>query len=115
MTAPMIEWTLEILDWIRPQLWNRWPEAKMRGSAPDPDPEGYRIRFRDRGRQFWLILSPEVIGSFAVSDVQSLLEAGDWIRLLRKAGGLRVGVHEPPRQGLFLRPFSTLEVEARAS
>ena len=115
MTAPMIEWTLEVLDWIRPQLWKNWPEARMRGSAPDLELDGYRIRFRDRGRQFWLIFSPEVIQQSSVSEVQSVMEAGEWLPLLRKSGGLSVGVHDHPRQGPSLRPFDTLELEARAS
>jgi hypothetical protein len=115
MTASMIEWTLEVLDWIRPQLWRSWPEAEMRASAPEMDPEGYKIRFRDRGRQFWLILSPEVIQHSTVSEVQSLLEAGDWIRLLRSSGALSVGVHDHPRQGPSLRAFNTLELKALAS
>jgi hypothetical protein len=115
MTAPMIEWTLEVLDWIRPQLWKSWPEAEMRGSAPDLEMDGYRIRFRDGGRQFWLVFSPEVIQLSSVSEVQSLLEAADWIRLLRKSGGLSVGVHEDPRQGPSLNPIDTLELKTRAS
>ena len=27
MTAPMIEWTLEVLEWVRAQVWENWPEA----------------------------------------------------------------------------------------
>lgn len=97
MTVQMIEWTLEILEWIRPQLWERWPEARMRGNAPELDPEGYKIRFRDRGRQFWLILTSDVIQRSDVSDVQSALEAGNWIQVLRENGCLSVGV--PERRG----------------
>jgi hypothetical protein len=115
MTAPMIEWTLEVLDWIRPQLWKSWPEAEMRGSAPDLELDAYKIRFRDRGRQFWLVFSPEVIQQSSVSEVQSLLEAADWIRLLRESGGLTVGIHEHPRQGPSVNPFNTQERNARAS
>ena len=115
MTAPMIEWTLEVLEWIRPQLWKSWPEAEMRGSAPDLEMDGYRIRFRDRGRQFWLTFSPEVIQRSSVSEVQSVLEAGDWIRLLRKSGGLSVGLHDHSPGKPSLHPFSTLELKARAS
>jgi len=115
MTALEIEWTLEVLDWIRPQLWRSWPEAEMRGSTPELDPEGYRIRFRDRGRQFWLILSPEVIRQSVVSEVRAVLEAGDWLQLLRKSGGLLVGLHDPPRRGPSLRAFPTQELKARAS
>jgi len=97
MTVQMIEWTLEILEWIRPQLWERWPEAKMRGSAPELGPEGYKIRFRDRGRQFWLILTSDVIQRATVSEVQSALEAGNWIQVLRENGCLSVGV--PKKRG----------------
>ena len=110
MTVQMIEWTLEILEWIRPQLWENWPEAKMRGSAPELDPEGYKIRFRDQGRQFWLILTSDVIQEAAVSDVQSALEAGNWIQVLRENGCLSVGVQKK-RGGLpSLHAISTMEL-----
>jgi hypothetical protein len=92
MTAQMIEWTLEVLEWIRPQLWESWPEAEMRGSYPELEPEGYKIRFRDQGRQFWLILSSDVIRKSAVSEVKSALEAGNWIEVLRQNGSLSVGL-----------------------
>ena len=110
MTAQAIEWTLEVLEWIRPQLWESWPEAKMRGSAPDFDPEGYKIRFRYQGRQFWLILSPDVIRESAVAEVKSALKAGNWIQLLRENGCLSVGVTKK-RGGLpSLRAINTMEV-----
>ena len=91
MTAPMIEWTLELLEWLRDQLFESWPEAKMRASAPELAPEGYKIRFRDQGRQFWLILSPDAIWNTSVGDVRSALESEGWIPLLRERGTLSVG------------------------
>jgi len=94
MTAPMIEWTLEILEWVRAQLFENWPEAQLRGSAPDLDPEPYRIRFRDKGKVFWLTLLPPAICNTAVSDVTSLLESEDWIRLMQDTGQVSVGVQE---------------------
>ena len=115
MTAPMIEWTLEILDWIRPQLWERWPEAKMRGSAPELGDEGYKIRFRDQGRQFWLILCPDLIQKTAVSDVQSVLEEEGWIELLREKGAISVCIQDRSRGRPILNAISTLEVNPRAA
>jgi len=115
MTAPMIEWTLEILDWIRPQLWENWPEAKMRGSSPELGPDGYKIRFRDRGRQFWLTLSPDAIRHTTVSDVKSALEAEDWIQLLRNTGSISVGVQEEHQGRPVLRSASTLELNPQLS
>ncbi len=94
MTAPMIEWTLEILEWVRGQLFENWPEAQLRGSAPDLDPEPYRIRFRDKGRELWLTLLPPAICNTAVADVTSLLESEDWIRLMQETGQVSVGVQE---------------------
>jgi len=110
MTAQMIEWTLEILEWIRPQVWESWPEAEMRGSAPELDPEGYKIRFRDQGRQFWLILTSDVIQEATVSDVQSALHAGNWIQLLREHGSLSVGVQNRRGGMPSLRTISTMEL-----
>ncbi|MFC1574451.1 hypothetical protein ACFL5A_04130 [Gemmatimonadota bacterium] len=94
MTAPMIEWTLEVLEWVRAQVWENWPEAKIRGSAPELCPEGYKIRFRDQGKQFWLVLSPQAIWGASVSDVTSLLESRSWIETLREAGKISVNLHE---------------------
>jgi hypothetical protein len=115
MTASMIEWTLEVLDWIRPQLWERWPEAEMRGSSPELSPDGYRIRFRDRGRQFWLVFSPELIQYSTVAEVQSLMNAGDWLQVLRESGSLRVERGKDPPHRPVLIPVRTMEMKARAS
>ena len=94
MTASMIEWTLEVLEWIRAQVWEHWPEAKVRGNHPDLDDVGYRIRFRDQGKQYWLVLSEEAILSASVSDVTSLLESDRWMDVLKEAGQIVVGVHD---------------------
>jgi hypothetical protein len=94
MTAPMIEWTLEVLEWIRGELWEKWPEAKLRGSAPELSPEGYKIRFRDRGRQFWLYLTPQVMLAAPVYAVTSLLGSSDWIRRLQESGQISVELHD---------------------
>ena len=105
MTAPMIEWTLEVLEWIRGQLPDKWPEVQLRGSAPDAlSPDGYRIRFRHDGRQFWLVLSAPAIENAAVHDVASLLEAQDWIGLMRDFGAISVGVCEDSENRLVLVP-----------
>ena len=117
MTAPMIEWTLELLEWIRDQLFECWPEASMRGSAPELTPEGYKVRFRDQGRQFWLILSPDAIWKTSVADVRSALEAENWIPLLREQGTLSVGAdcHSEPGCRPVVVPIHTMELKARGA
>ena len=95
MTAPMIIWTLELLDWVREQLLFRWPEVKLRGSAPDITPDPYRIRFRENGKQYWLVISPDAIRNTGVREVTSLLEESDWISNIQETGGLSVDVHGP--------------------
>ena len=111
MTAPMIEWTLEMLEWVKAQLFVGWPEAKMRGSAPELGPDGYRIRFRDQGRQFWLVLSPDAIGNTSVGDVRKTLEEENWIRLLKDTGSISVGVREETPTRPVLNPLYTMEVK----
>ncbi len=104
MTAPMIEWTLEVLDWIRTQVWEKWPEAQLRGSAPDIHPVPYRIRFRDDGVEYWLTLQPQTMCNAAVADVRSLLEEEDWISLLKTRGCVSVGVEGNDRTRPVLEP-----------
>jgi hypothetical protein len=87
----------------------------MRGSAPEVGDEGYKIRFRDQGRQFWLILCSDLIQQAAVSDVQSALEAEDWIELLRDKGALSVCVQDRSRGRPILNAVSTLEVNPRVA
>ena len=94
MTAAMILWTLEMLDWVREQMVLGWPGAKMRGSQPDIAPDPYRIRFRDDGKQYWLVLSPDAIRDTRVSDVASLLAGTDWIHTIQKTGGISVDVED---------------------
>ena len=115
MTAPMIEWTLEVLEWVRAQLFEQWPEARMRASAPELNPEGYTVRFRDQGRQFWLVLTPEAISKTSVADERTLLEAQDWIQKMRSAGTLSVGVADESAPQPILRSRSTMEVKLRPS
>lgn len=88
----MILWTLELLDWIRGQLAEKWPKVRLRGSAPDITPVPYRIRFREDDRQYWLVISPEAIRNADVSEVASLLEKSDWIPTVKATGGLSVDV-----------------------
>ncbi len=97
MTPQMIEWTLEILEWVRGQLFENWPEAQLRGSAPGVFPEPYRIRFREREKmsEYWLTLLPPAICNTTVGDVTALLEAEDWIQLMRDTGQISVGVRAP--------------------
>jgi hypothetical protein len=87
----------------------------MRGSAPELGDEGYKIRFRDQGRQFWLILCPDLIQQTDVSDVQSVLEAEDWIELLRNKGAISVCIQDRSRGRPILNAISTLEVNPRAA
>jgi hypothetical protein len=103
----MIEWTLEILDWIRTQLWEQWPEAQLRGSAPDIHPVPYRIRFRENGIEYWLNLEPQAMRSTAVADVRSLLEKEHWIKLLKETGCVSVGVHKHELSRPVLQPCPT--------
>ena len=66
MTPSMIVWTLDLLDWVREQLGELWPEARLRGGETDIDPEPYRIRLRDAGKQYWLFFSPDAIRGASV-------------------------------------------------
>ena len=90
MTASMILWTLEFLEWVRQELSESWPTAKLRGSAPDINPEPYRIRFRAEGAQYWLVLSPDAVQNVRMEAVASLLESTDWISTLKATGGISV-------------------------
>lgn len=107
----MIEWTLEVLEWIRTQLFECWPEVKMRGSAPELTPEGYRVRFRDQGRQYWLCFSPDAMDNASVDDVRALLMARNWIPLLQSTGTLAVDVTPEDRSRPVLNSLPTLEVK----
>lgn len=107
----MIEWTLEVLEWIRGQLFEGWPGVKMRGSAPELTPEGYRVRFRDRGRQYWLNFSPDVMDNTSVDDVRALLEGRNWIPLLQDTGTLTVDVTPQDRTRPTLNLLPTMEVK----
>ena len=112
MTAPMIEWTLELLEWMRSELFEAWPTAKMRGSAPELTEEGYRVRFRDSGRQFWLHLSPAAMERVSVADVRHLLESQNWIALLRNTGILAVDVLPEGHPRPVLNLLETTEVKS---
>lgn len=90
MNATEILWTLEMLDWINDQLFHGWPEVKLRGSAPDVDPEPYRVRFRDDEREYWLTFCPKTMSHTSVADVRDLLEKEDWIRRIQTKGLLEV-------------------------
>jgi len=118
MTASMILWTLELLDWVKEQLVEGWPEVKLRGSAPDITPDPYRIRFREKGKQYWLVLSPDAIRNTRVAEVISLLETADWIPNMQKTGGITVDVHEPTGTRPVLMPWPApgpeMKVEAHA-
>jgi len=115
MTAPMIVWTLEVVEWVKAQLFTGWPEAKMRASAPELSPDGYRIRFRHEGRQVWLTLSPDAIEQTSVGDVRTILENEDWIRLLQDTGSLSVGVEAGTPSRPVLNRLHTMEVKLAPS
>jgi hypothetical protein len=104
MTAPMIEWTLELLAWIREQIFEHWPQVRLRGSAPDVDPTPYGIRFRDENTEYWLTLLPATMTGTGVDEVQFLLEGENWISLLKEWGSITVGteVGSPTRPALIL-------------
>ena len=115
MTASMIVWTLELLDWVHQQLRDRWPHARLRGSAPDISPDPYRIRFRDNGKQYWLVLSPAAIQNTGVAEVASLLEATDWICTIKEKGGVFVDVREPTDTQPVLIPWPALGPEVKVA
>ena len=117
MTASMILWTLDLLDWVREQLVEGWPEAKLRGSAPDITPDPYGIRFRESGKQYWLVLSPDAIRNTGVSEVTALLETMDWIPTIKETGGISVDVRGPTGRQPVLIPWPALgpEVKVEAS
>jgi len=93
MTAEMIEWTLLLLEWIRGEILDGWPDSKLRGSAPELDPEGYTIRFRENGDEYWMVIGPEVIRGVPVDRVEALLHTQGWIGKMRKTGCLHIGIH----------------------
>ena len=115
MTASMILWTIELLDWVREQLVESWPGARLRGSAPDITPEPYRIRFRKDGKQYWLVLSPDAIRNTGVADVTSLLDSSDWVTTLQRTGGISVDVHEPTGTQPVLIPWPALGPEVKVA
>jgi hypothetical protein len=117
MTPSMIMWTLDLLDWVRGQMADRWPEVRLRGGETDIDPEPYRIRFRDGRQQYWLVLSPDAIRRTGISQVTSLLEGSDWISTLQKTGGVSVGIHDAPEASPVLLPwpFKGPEVKVAAA
>jgi hypothetical protein len=112
MTEAMIEWTLELLDWIRDQLPREWPDVEMRGNHPELTSEGYCIRFRHSNRQFWLCCSPAVMAALPVSEVEHLLTTRDWISLLRETGMLRVDVMPQDPFHPILNLVPTMEVKS---
>ena len=113
MTASMILWTLELLDWVHGQLISAWPGVKLRGSAPDITPDPYRIRFRKDGKQYWLVLSPDTIRNAAVADVASLLEATDWISTIQETGGISVDLDGITETRPVLIPWPALGPERK--
>ena len=115
MTASMIVWTLELLDWVHGQLVYRWPGVKLRGSAPDIAPDPYRIRFRKNGKQYWLVLSPDTIRSAGVAEVTSLLEDNDWISQIQKTGGISVDLDGPTETQPVLIPWPALGPEEKVA
>lgn len=115
MTASMILWTLDLLDWVREQLVDSWPGVRLRGSAPDISPDPYRIRFRENGKQYWLVLSPDAIRNTGVAEVTSLLESADWISTLQRTGGISVDVSEPSSTQPVLIPWPALGPEVKVA
>jgi len=114
MTPSMILWTLDLLDWVREQLAEQWPGARLRGGETDIDPEPYRIRFRDNGKQYWMVLSPSAIRATGVADVISLLERSDWIPSMKETGGILVDLQDHDVQGPALVPWPAPGPEVKA-
>ena len=113
MTSSMIMRTLELIDWVHWQLKESWPQARLRGGAPDITPEPYLIRFRDDGKQYWLALSPAAIRNTQVADVVSLLELTNWIPTMKEAGGVIVDVREPTDTQPLLIPWPATGPEVK--
>ena len=94
MTVEMIEWTLVLLEWIKGRVPETWPQAKLRGSVSEFDPEGYSIRFRENGDEYWMVIAHETIQFATVEQVTKLLKAEDWIGHMKRTGCLHVGLQE---------------------
>lgn len=115
MTPSMIEWTLEFLEWVRAELSSHWPGVRLRGSAPSVSPEPYGIRFREDGSQYWLVLTPELLGTegLGVQQVASHLTERDWISTMKGAGGITVDVVGMDRPEPVLIPWTTGDPERK--
>lgn len=94
MTAEMIEWTLVLLEWIKGRVLESWPEAKLRGSVSEFDPDGYSIRFRENGDEYWMVVGHEVIQLATVGQVTELFQKEDWIAHMKRTGCIHVGLPE---------------------
>jgi hypothetical protein len=108
MNAEMIEWTLLLLEWIRGQILEEWPESRLRGSEPDFDTDGYTIRFRENEDEYWMVIGPEVIRRVPVDRVESLLSTQGWVGKMRETGCLHIGTHtkEPNMPQLHPCPYT---------
>jgi len=94
MTAEMIEWTLLLLEWLKERVLEDWPETRLRGSAPELDPDGYTIRFRENGDEYWMVILPEVIQRVPVDRVEDLLFSERWVDRMKATGCLHIGLRE---------------------
>ena len=94
MTAEMIEWTFFLLEWIREKVPEEWPEAQFRGNSAELDPDGYSIRFRQDGEEYWMAIQPEVMQGVTVKDVTDLLVAENWVEQLKRTGCLHIGTQK---------------------
>ena len=109
MTAEMIEWTFLLLEWIKGRVPEVWPDSKFRGNSPELDPDGYSIRFRENGDEYWMVITPEVIQRVALEQVTKLLEAEDWIAHIKRTGCLHLGLKpgKEDRPELHPCPYTT--------
>ena len=94
MTAEMIEWSLVLLEWIKGSLYEEWPDVSLRGSSPEIDSEGYDIRFRESGEEYWMVVQPDLMKGTAVEEVIRLLEKEDWIAHIKRTGCIHLGLKE---------------------
>jgi hypothetical protein len=92
MTAEMIEWSLLLLEWMKGSIFEHWPEVSLRGSTPEIESEGYDIRLRENGEEYWMVVHPDLMQTVPVEQAIKLLEKEDWIAHMKRTGCLHLGL-----------------------
>jgi hypothetical protein len=94
MTAEMIEWSLILIEWIKGSIYENWPDVSLRGSSPEIDSEGYDIRLRENGEEYWIVVHPDAMRAVSVEQAIKLLEKEDWISHIKRTGCIHLGLSE---------------------